>query len=66
MGLGTITPNVFPESTPLLGGQAFQIAQSSGTPIEQPQPDQITNVQNQTDSVEISSTALALSKKSKG
>jgi len=64
MGLGHVAPDV-PHGLPaFLDSPMFQIPQNTGTPIEQAQPAQNNGPHGQTDSVEISSTALALSKKS--
>ncbi len=65
MGLGNITPNLSPGSPGFLDNPVFQIPRNTGTPIEQAQPAQNNDLRGQTDSVEISSTALTLSKNSR-
>jgi hypothetical protein len=63
MGLGSI-PNASTPVNAVLSSSAFQIPQSQGTPIEQAQADQPANLQDQNDSVTISSKTRDLSSQS--
>lgn len=61
MALAGITPNVSTELTNLIGRSIFDLQRAQPDPIEQVQPNQLEQLEAETDSINISSKARELS-----